>query len=173
VAEYLAVVACGSPLAARVHDVAAAGVETGWLVRVVATASAMNWVDAPAVERVTGHPPLVEQRRPDEPKRFPTPTRVVVCHATLNSISKLATGIMDNYAAGLLCEALATGIPITIVPMISDRLWGHPAVANHLATLARAGVTFVDPCSGERGRPWPVAQGTDAASGFDPKWVLG
>jgi len=172
--EYLALVACGAPLAARVHEVAAAAQEHGWRVRVVATASAMNWVKAAEVEATTGHSPLVDQRRPGEPKRFPTPGRVVVCPATFNSINKLATGIMDNYAAGLVCEALASGTPLTIVPMVSDALWGHPAWKTHLATLRLAGVRFVDPRSGRIDDPKPTDAGTgdDVARAFDPQWAL-
>ena len=168
--EYLALVACGAPLAARVHDVAAAARDDGWRVRVVATASAMNWVSAAEVERVTGHPPLVDQRRPGEPKRFPTPGHVLVCPATFNSVNKLATGIMDNYAAGLVCEALASGTPLTIVPMVSDALWGHPAWRAHLEMLGRH-VTFVDARSGRVGDPQPTDAGTgdDIAAAFDPR----
>jgi len=169
VSEYLAVVACGSPLAARVHEIAEAARKHGWVVRVVATASAMNWVDAEQVERVTGYAPLVEQRRPDEPKRFPTPGHVVVCPATFNSINKLATGIMDNYAAGLVCEALASGTPITIVPTVSDALWGHPAWEEHLARLTNAGVRFVDPGSGRVGDPRPTG---DDVVAFNPEWAI-
>jgi phosphopantothenoylcysteine decarboxylase len=82
VPEHLALVACGAPLAARLHDVAALAVEMGWLVRVVATPSAMSWVDAGQVEKVTGFPVLVEQRQSGAAKRFPPPARVIVCPAT-------------------------------------------------------------------------------------------
>ncbi|MFG1921027.1 flavoprotein [Cryptosporangium sp. NPDC048952] len=172
--EYLALVACGAPLAARVHEVAEAAQDSGWRVRVVATASALNWVDAGEVQRVTGHAPLVEQRRPGEPKRFPTPGHVVVCPATFNSVNKLASGIMDNYAAGLVCEALASGTPITVVPMVSDALWGHPAFEPHLAVLRGAGVTFVDPQTGRRDDPRPTDAGTGEAiaAAFDPAWAV-
>jgi hypothetical protein len=64
VLDHLALVACGAPLAARVHDVAALAVHAGWVVWVVATPSAMNWVDAAQVETITGFPVLVEQRQP-------------------------------------------------------------------------------------------------------------
>ncbi|TQS45579.1 flavoprotein [Cryptosporangium phraense] len=167
--DYLAVVACGSPLAARVHEFATAALDRGWQVRVVATREAMNWVDADAVERVTGVAPLVEQRRPGEPKRFPTPGRVIVCPATFNSINKLATGIMDNYAAGLVCEALSSGTPLTIVPLVSGALWGHPAWAAHLALLQKAGVTLVDVRSGRINDPAPC---DDFSREFDPAWLF-
>nr|MBA2323048.1 flavoprotein [Pseudonocardiales bacterium] len=86
--EHLALVACGAPLAGRVHDVAARAVELGWLVRVVATPSAMSWVDTAQVEKITGFAVLVEQRHPEQPKRFPPPARVVVCPATFNTVNK-------------------------------------------------------------------------------------
>jgi Flavoprotein len=108
VSEHLALVACAAPLAARVHDVAARAIEVGWIVRVVATPSAMKWVDADRVEELTGCAVLVEQRQPGQAKRFPPPAQVIVCPATFNTVNKLAAGIMDNYATGLLCEALAS-----------------------------------------------------------------
>jgi hypothetical protein len=172
--EYLAVVACGSPLAVRSHDVAAAAAAAGWIPRVAATESALGWLDVAAVERVTGVPPLVAQRGPHEPKRFPAPGAVIVCPATFNSVNKIATGIMDNYAIGLVCESLAGGVPVTIAAMVSSRLWGHPAWAPNLARLAAAGVTFVDPQTGRTGPPTPVDAGprNPVTTTFDPAWVL-
>lgn len=172
--EHLALVACGAPLAARCHDVAALAVNTGWLVRVVATPSAMRWVDAGQIEKVTGFPVLVEQRQPGAAKRFPPPAQVIVCPATFNTVNKLAAGIMDNYAAGLLCEALASQIPITVAPMVSNRLWPHPAWQHNLNMLTAAGVTFIDIATGRAGRPAAVQSGTggDITAAFDPAWVL-
>lgn len=172
--EHLALVACGAPLAARVHDVAALAVETGWLVRVVATPSAMSWVKAGEVEKVTGFPVLVEQRQPGQAKRFPPPTQVVVCPATFNTVNKLAAGIMDTYAAGLLCEAFASQIPLTVAPMVSSRLWPHPAWQRNLDLLTAAGVTFIDIQTGHARRPAAVQSGTggDVIAAFDPAWVL-
>jgi phosphopantothenoylcysteine decarboxylase len=73
----------------------------------------MKWIDAAAVESVTGSPALVDQRQPGHAKRFPEPAHVVVCPATFNSVNKLAAGIMDTYAAGIMCEALASHTPLT------------------------------------------------------------
>ncbi|MGH3872049.1 MAG: flavoprotein [Pseudonocardiaceae bacterium] len=173
-AEHLALVACGAPLAARSHDVAARAVEVGWIVRVIATPSAMNWVDADRVEEVTGFAVLVEQRQPGQAKRFPPPAQVIVCPATFNTVNKLAAGIMDNYATGVLCEALASQTPITIAPMVNNRLWPHPAWQHNLDMLTAAGVTFVDIQTGHAGRPAAVPSGTggDAIAAFDPAWVL-
>jgi flavoprotein len=174
VPEHLALVACGAPMAARLHDVAALAVDRGWLVRAVATPSAMSWVDAGQVEKVTGFPVLVEQRQPGAAKRFPPPAQVVVCPATFNSVNKLAAGIMDTYAAGLLCEALASQIPLTLAPMVSSRLWPHPAWQRNLDLLTAAGATFIDILTGRAGRPAAVQSGTggEVIAAFDPGWVL-
>jgi phosphopantothenoylcysteine synthetase/decarboxylase len=172
--DYLALVACGAPLAARVHDVAALAMRAGWQVRVVATGSAMNWIDNAAVESVTGLPALVDQRQPGQAKRFPEPAHVVVCPATFNSVNKLAAGIMDTYAAGIMCEALASHTPTTILPMVSTRLWDHPVWQPNLAALAAAGVTFVDIRTGRAGFPEPVESGSgpELVAAFDPSWAL-
>jgi phosphopantothenoylcysteine synthetase/decarboxylase len=174
VPDHLALVACGAPLAARVHDVAARAVEVGWMVHVVATSSAMNWVDSKRVEQVTGFPVLTEQRQPGQAKRFPQPTQVIVCPATFNTVNKLAAGIADSYAAGLLCEALASQIPITIAPMVNNRLWPHPVWRHNLDILTAAGARFIDIQTGHIGQPSAVQSGTggDVIAHFDPAWVL-
>lgn len=144
------------------------------MVRVVATSSAMNWVAAAQVEKVTGFAVLVEQRRPGQAKRFPPPAQVVVCPATFNTVNKLAAGIMDNYAAGLLCEALASRTPMTIAPTVNNRLWSHPAWQRNLDMLTAVGVRFVDIQTGHVGQPAAIRSGTggDVIAAFDPAWVL-
>jgi hypothetical protein len=92
----------------------------------------------------------------------------------MNTGSKLALGIMDNYALGVLCETLAAGTRITAVTMVSDRLWGHPRWSANVRVLSDAGVSFLDPRSGRVGDPRPVRSGTgsEIVSGFDPGWVV-
>lgn len=172
--DQLAIVACGAPLAARVHEVAALAIAAGWDARVIATTAATAWIDSAELERVTGFPALVEQRQPDQPKRFGPPARVIVCPATFNTVNKLAAGIADDYAAGFLCEALATGTPIVIVPMVSTKLWGHPVWQRNLDALAAAGVTFADVQTGRAGTPAPVESGTgdQVAAKFDSAWAV-
>jgi phosphopantothenoylcysteine synthetase/decarboxylase len=169
----LALVACGAPLAARAADLARHLVDTGWRVRVVATRDAMAWVDDAAVERVTGAPALVGQRRPGQPSRLTDPAHVVVCPATFNTVNKLAAGIADTYAHSFLSEHLATGTPLTVVPTVSTALWSHPVWAANLDTLTAAGVTLLDVRTGRVGRPAPADSGTgdQIARAFDPHWL--
>lgn len=166
--RHLGLVVCGSPLAARSAEVAAAGVAAGWAVHVIATRSALGWVDRAAVEAATGLPVLTEQRAAGEPKRFPVVAAVVVCPATFNTVNKIAAGIADDYPTGFVCEALASRVPLTIVPFVGDRLWGHPAWARNLDLLAGAGVRLL----GVTGPLGPVADTEAAIAGFDPGTVL-
>ena len=173
-ADPVALVVCGAPLSARAADLARHLIESGRPVRVVATRDAMAWVPAADVERITGYPPLVDQRQPSHAKRIPPPARVFVCPATFNTVNKLAAGIADSYAHGFLCEALSTGTPTTVVPMVSTKLWNHPAWQRNLDTLAEAGVDFLDVQTGRHDRPEPVESGTgdEVVTRFDPAWLL-
>jgi phosphopantothenoylcysteine synthetase/decarboxylase len=165
----LTLVVCGAPLTERAPDVAAALVDQGWTVTTVGSPASRSWLDSDAVEAVTGRAVLFEQRQANQ-ARGPRPAAVVACPLTMNSTSKAATGIMDTYAAGVLCDALGTGTPLTAVVMVSNRLWPHPAWAGHLRTLAVAGVQFVSPITGLVGPPEPVQSGSgpDVVAGFDP-----
>lgn len=164
----LTLVVCGAPLAARAHDVAAALDAAGWTVTVVGSPASRGWLDLDAVQKATGRSVLFEQRQVDQP-RGPRPSAVVACPLTVNSASKAATAIMDTYATGVLCEALANRTPLTIVTMISSRLWDHPALSGHLATLAAAGARFMNPITGLVSAPEPVQSGSgpDIVDGFD------
>jgi phosphopantothenoylcysteine synthetase/decarboxylase len=166
-------VVCAAPLAERAAVIAAALGEASHEVTVVLTPAAEDWIDRPSVEGVTGRPVWVDYRKPLEPKRAGRPDVVVCCPATFNTINKMAVGTSDTYALGVLNEALASRTPIIAVPMVSDRLWGHPAFKPHLELLAGSGVTFVDPQSGDRrARPVQSGTGADVAAAFDPGWLV-
>jgi phosphopantothenoylcysteine decarboxylase len=168
----LVLVVCAAPLAQRAQDLAAALTDDGWQVTVVATPSGHGWVDSDRIADIAGWPPLYEHRQPDEPKRGGRPEHVVVCPLTMNTGSKLALGIMDNYALGVLCEALATRTPITAVTMVNDRLWSHPRWSANLKLLQDAGVRFLDARTGRPGDPQAVQSGGGTVSHFDPAWVV-
>lgn len=170
----LALVVCAAPLAKRAPDLAAALTDDGWQVTLVVTPSGDEWIDSARIEEVTGAQPVRDYRQPDEPKRGGHLEHAVVCPLTMNTGSKLALGIMDNYALGVLCEALAARTPITAVTMVSDRLWPHPRWSTNLGLLRAAGVSFLDARTGRAGDPQPVRSGTggDVVAGFDPGWVV-
>jgi phosphopantothenoylcysteine synthetase/decarboxylase len=143
----------------------------GWHVQVVSTPSASAWLDEATV--IGEQPMQSEHRRPEEAKRGDHPAAVVVAPITFNTVGKLAAGIADTYAHGVLCEALGEHLPIIAVPMVNDRLWGHPAWARHLGDLAAAGVQMIDVQTGERHlKPVQSGTGPDVVERFDPDWIV-
>ena len=140
----------------------------------VRTPAAAALVDDATISSVSGQPALSEHRDPGEAKRSEAPDAVVVAPATFNTIGKAAMGIADTYAHSQLCEAIGSGLPIVMVPMINNKLWGHPALAGHLQTLIAAGVSFVDLQTGADSLT-PVISGTgdQVLRDFDPSWIVG
>ncbi len=169
----LTLIVCAAPLAARAPEVVAALAAAGWTLSVVATPAAADWVDYEGVAKVTGAPATTDHRSPGEPKRGPRPDVVVVDPATFNTLNKLAAGISDICALGVLNETLAGGTPIVAVPAVNERLWRHPAWPSTLARLTEAGVTLLDVRTGDPS-PRPVCPGTgaDLAAAFDPAWLV-
>ena len=166
-------VVTGTPLTLRCADIAATLKQAGWSVQVVPTAAAAAWVDSATIAAASGQPAGSEHRDPSEAKRGEAADAVVVAPATFNTISKAALGVADTPAHTVLCEAIGSGIPIVMVPMLNDALWGHPALAGHLQTLSAAGVGFVDPQTGTDS-PVPVTSGTgdEVVRAFDPSWIV-
>ncbi len=169
----LAYVVCAAPLAPRSPELAGAIRDQGWDVTVVATPSAVEWIDADEVLERTGSPLVSVQRGHEEQRRGPRPRVVVACPLTFNTVNKLVAGISDTYALGVLNEAVSTGTPTIGVPLMSGRLWHHPALTASLATLGEWGVSLLDPATGEDG-PRPVVSGDGArvASAFQADWLL-
>lgn len=169
----LSLVVCAAPFAERTADLAKTLTDADWDVTVVATPAARAWLDDAAIHAVTGRSPIYNYRTPGEPSHGHRPTMVVSCPLSFNTLNKLAAGNSDTYALGLLNEAVASRVPLIAVPMISDRLWPHPALAGSLERLTLAGVVFLDPKTGRRGaRPVASGSGPHVASVLDTTWLL-
>jgi hypothetical protein len=161
----LGIVVTGAPLAARTPDLIEAATAAGWQTSLAVTESARSWLDGVDLSDAGF-------RAPDAPKR-PRPDALVVLPLTFNTGSKWALGIADNRPLSLLCETLGAGKPIAAVLMVNQALWGHPAWTRHLDTLIGAGVTMIDPATGDRhARPEQPADTDDLVRRFDPRWLL-
>jgi phosphopantothenoylcysteine synthetase/decarboxylase len=170
---HLVLIACGAPLATRVPDIATAAVLKGWTVAVIATHAAAPWLDSEAIVTACGSAPQLEYRSPGEPKRGQRADVVAVCPATFNTVNKAAYGLADNYAMGVLCEAIGVRVPLVMFPMVNDRLWGHAALAASFAMLRQSGVRLFDPATGRLGeRPVCSGTGDEVTRRFDPTWVI-
>jgi phosphopantothenoylcysteine synthetase/decarboxylase len=151
----LYVVACAAPAASTVQTFVSLAKEQGWRVFVVGTPDARSFLDAPAVEAVTGDPIRVGYRMPGEPKALPLADAVVVAPATFNTINKWAMGVADNFAVALLCELTGFRVPTLAVPLLKDALARHPAFPRNLDTLRAMGVKVLFDPSAPREQRMP------------------
>lgn len=139
----LYLVVCAVPGAERTVARVKVEQEAGWDVCVVATERAFHWFDSVDVERITGHPIQWRMRRYGESLFEPLGDAVLMAPGSFNTINKIAVGLADDMASGLVCEALGRRVPITIEPQLGEAFARHPAFGAHVQLLTDAGVTFV------------------------------
>jgi len=71
---------------------------------------------------------------------------LVVCPASANLLSKMATGSASDLASTVL---LATDKPVLAVPAMNVRMWLHPAPRRNVARLREDGIAVLEPDEGE------------------------
>ena len=123
--------------------------EDGHDVRVVPTASALNFVGAATWAALSHHPvssdvwtsaedvPHVRLGREAE--------LVVVAPATADLLAKAAHGLADDLLTNTLLTARC---PILFVPAMHTEMWEHPATVDNVATLRRRGCVVLEPAVG-------------------------
>lgn len=139
----LYVVTCGGRPAGDLPDFVARLQADGWEVCVIATPSALKFMDTDKLARLTGHVVRYDYKQPDEPDVLPPPDAMVVAPATFNTINKWAYGSSDTLALGLLNEAIGLGLPVVAVPTPSTALAKHPAFLESVARLRSWGVNVL------------------------------
>jgi phosphopantothenoylcysteine synthetase/decarboxylase len=139
----LYVIACGGRPAGQLAEFVRFAQDLGWNVCVIATPDGAKFLDADQLAELTGYPVRVHYKHPDEPDILPPPDAFVIAPATFNTINKLAAGISDTLALGLLNEAVGLGLPIIAVPWPSIQLYRHPMFQRSLVALREWGVTII------------------------------
>ena len=158
-------VACGGRPAGDLSDFVTRLQADGWEVCVIATPSALKFMDTDKLSRLTGHVVRYDYKQPDEPDVLPPPDAMVVAPATFNTVNKWAAGISDTLALGLLNEGLGLGIPIVAVPTPNAALARHPAFRASVRLLRDSGVEVIfDPDA--HPLPVPYADSPSAAEPF-------
>jgi len=71
---------------------------------------------------------------------------VLVAPATADLMAKMAHGLAGDLASTVL---LATHRPILAAPAMNPAMWAHPATRRNADMLARDGIRFIGPMSGE------------------------
>lgn len=137
----------------------------GWQVFPVATEAGLRFMPVESVEAMTGQPVRSRFRAPDEPKVLPQPDGVIVCPATFNTVNKLAVGISDSLALGVVGEAIGAGTPVVVAPALNAAQAAHRAFGRSVNELRAGGVTVVygpdryqpaPPGNGERPYPFDL-----------------
>lgn len=139
----LYVVGCGGSPARLLPDFVRFAQGQGWDVCVIATPDGAKFVDADHLAKLSGHPVRVHYKHPDEPDVLPPANAFVIAPATFNTVNKLAQGISDTLALGLLNEAIGQGLPIVAVPWPNAHLARHPVFPRSIDTLRAWGITIV------------------------------
>jgi phosphopantothenoylcysteine decarboxylase len=159
----LYLIVCAAPRAKHTPMLVGMLQHDGWDVCVIATPSATEFFDATAVEQASGWPVRTHYKRPDEPDVFPSADVMAVCPATFNTTNKMALGIADTLALGLLTEATGMGLPVVVAPSLNDAQAAHPAFERSIEQLRAMGAVVLfgpgvyeptAPGTGGRDYPW-------------------
>ena len=141
----LYVIACGAGAARDTGRLITQARQRGWDVHLIATPAAVDFLDSSALEAQTGHAVRSDYRRIEDERgrSLPHADAIIVAPATYNTINKWAQGISDNYALGILAEAIGLGICVVVLPFVNAALAAHPAFRRSVCELRDAGVTIV------------------------------
>ncbi|MEO3873255.1 flavoprotein [Nonomuraea sp. B12E4] len=160
--KVLYLVVCAAGPAAEVGRLVGLAQAAGWVVQIVATPSALDFIDVADLERRTGRPVRSRYRKPDEPKP-PRADAIIVAPATYNTINKFALGIADTYALGVLAEAPGLGIPVVVLPFVNRALAARTAFRRSVEELRADGVrVLIGPGRFEPHEPSTGADNFDA-----------
>ena len=172
----LYLIVCAAPPARDAKVFVELAQQAGWQVCVIATPSALNFIDSSELESLTGYPVRSHYKRPDEPDVLPPPDAIIVAPATFNTINKWAAGISDTLALGLVTEAIGKRLPLVAMPFLNTAQAQHPAFGRSIEELRSWGVRVLfgpevyelhDPGTGsERLALFPWRLGLAAANEF-------
>lgn len=136
----LYIITCATPAAQDIGKLVTLAQDSGWRPFVIATPSAVRFIDRAALETQTGAPVRSEYKEPGTPDILPPADAMVVGGASFNTINKWAAGISDTLALGLLTEAIGLGLPLAALPFVNAAQTAHPAFGRSVKELREAGV---------------------------------
>jgi hypothetical protein len=163
----LSVVVCGAAPACSAGTLVREAVSRGWTVQVIATPSALPFLDVESLGALSGGPVRTQYSKPGDPRSL-LPEAIIVAPATFNTINQWALGIAGNYALGILAEQTGLEIPIAAVPFVSQALAARPPFRRSVKALRAEGVSVLLGPGGIE--PHPVHTEAEHADAFP--WLL-
>ena len=70
---------------------------------------------------------------------------LLICPATANTISKIASGIDDSTVTTFATTAIGSGIPIVIAPAMHISMYNNPFVVENIEKLKKNKIKFIEP----------------------------
>ena len=141
-APILYVIACAAGPAGQVTRLISYAHARGWDPYLIATPAALDFLDVQELESQTGHPVRSEYRKPGAAngRSLPKANAIIVAPATHNTINKWASGISDNFALGILAEAIGHRTPVVVLRSSTARLLHTPlfSAASHYCVTAES-----------------------------------
>ncbi|WKX73463.1 bifunctional phosphopantothenoylcysteine decarboxylase/phosphopantothenate--cysteine ligase CoaBC [Streptomyces sp. XD-27] len=123
--------------------------ESGHEVRVVPTASALEFVGEPTWAALSGNPASTEVwetvHEVPHVRIGQAADLVVVAPATADLLAKAAHGLADDLLTNTLLTARC---PVVFAPAMHTEMWEHPATQENVATLRRRGAVVIEPAVG-------------------------
>ncbi|SIR08393.1 flavoprotein [Micromonospora avicenniae] len=133
---HLQIVACAAGPAADVTRLVTTAIQQSWTTAVTATPSALDFIDAEAIERLTGHPVRSNYQSAGRTHRsLPVVDALIIAPATYNSVNKIALGIADNYALTTVAELIGRQVPTVVVPFVNAALAARAPFQRAVANL--------------------------------------
>ena len=81
----------------------------------------------------------------DRPRMVGKADLILICPATANTLSKIASGIDDTSVTTVASTAFGSSIPIVIVPAMHESMYKHPILAQNEKRLRDCGVEILGP----------------------------
>lgn len=159
----LYVIVCGAGPARQVTRLISYARSRGWNPYLIATPAALDFIDVPELESQTGHPVRTEYQTSGTAasgQSLPKADAIIVAPATYNTVNKWANGISDNFALGILAEAVGLHIPVVVLPFVNSALAAHPTFRRSVALLRDTGIDVIH----GPGRLEPHPPGTGAGT---------
>ncbi len=99
----LYVISCAVSNAATSYDFIGEAISDGWDVCALTTPMGASFVNVAHLAAITGHPVRSAYKQPDDPDELPPADVCVVAPASFNTINKIANGISETRAVGVVC----------------------------------------------------------------------
>lgn len=158
--RHLRIVVCAAGPAGDVARLIEAAHERSWTAEVMATSSARDFIDIPAVEHLTGNPVRSTYQVTENGHRIPPEVdALIVAPATYNTVNKLALGIADTYVLSSAAELIGRNVPAVVIPFVNAALGSRAPFSRAVATLRAEGVRVL---FGPEDEWQPHAPGTGA-----------